>query len=141
MSLTTARSSGVEVIDSDRYREVMRHHPTGVAAVASLDPETGAPRGIIVGTLASLSLAPALITFSVDRSSSSWPKISRSGKFTVSLLAEGQQNVSQELSGRRATNSPGSAGPFLPSAPRRSTERWVGSTAPSTVNSTAEITC
>ena len=88
-------------IHPDRYREVMRHHPTGVAAVASLDPDTAEPRGLVVGTLASLSLEPALITFSVGRSSSSWPKISRTGKFTVSLLAEGQQDVVDALSRRK----------------------------------------
>ena len=87
-------------ISPDRYREVMRHHPTGVAAVASLDPDTGEPCGLVVGTLASLSLDPALITFSVGRSSASWPKISRTGKFTVSLLAEGQQAIAEALSRR-----------------------------------------
>ncbi|MEO6531428.1 MAG: flavin reductase family protein, partial [Specibacter sp.] len=55
-------------IHPDRYREVMRHHPTGVAAVSSLDSDTGEPCGLVVGTLASLSLEPALITFSVNRS-------------------------------------------------------------------------
>ena len=88
-------------IHPDRYREVMRHHPTGVAAVSSLDPDTGKPCGLVVGTLASLSLDPALITFSVGRTSSSWPKIARTGKFTVSLLAQGQQAVAAALSGRK----------------------------------------
>ena len=101
MTLETAVSSGPHVVDPEKYREVMRHHPTGVAAVSSLDPETGTPHGMIVGTLASLSLKPALITFSVDRSSSSWPKIRRTGKFTVSLLAEGQENVSEALSRKK----------------------------------------
>lgn len=98
MTLITTRSHCAEVIDPNRYREVMRNHPTGVAAISSLDSATGAPYGLIVGTLASLSLKPALITFNVDRSSTSWPKISRTGKFTVSLLAEDQQNVSEALS-------------------------------------------
>ncbi|MBD8044767.1 flavin reductase family protein [Arthrobacter sp. Sa2BUA2] len=101
MTLSTTTNTGTEGISSERYREVMRHYPSGVAAVASLDPETGAPCGLIVGTLASLSLDPALITFSIDRASATWPKISRSGKFTVSLLAEGQQHVARALSGRR----------------------------------------
>ncbi|MBD7996192.1 flavin reductase family protein [Arthrobacter sp. Sa2CUA1] len=106
MILSTTTDSrpggGGGTITSERYREVMRQHPTGVAAVASLDPDTGAPCGLIVGTLASLSLDPALITFSIDRASATWPKIARSGKFTVSLLAEGQQHVAQALSGRQA---------------------------------------
>ncbi|MET4061297.1 3-hydroxy-9,10-secoandrosta-1,3,5(10)-triene-9,17-dione monooxygenase reductase component [Arthrobacter sp. UYP6] len=84
----------------EQYREVMRHHPTGVAAVSSLDPDTKEPCGLVVGSLASLSLDPALITFSVGRSSASWPKIARAGKFTVSLLAQGQQDVAAALSRR-----------------------------------------
>ena len=98
MTVIARRSCSDRVIDPGRYREVMRNHPTGVAAVSALDSATGAPYGLIVGTLASLSLNPALITFSVGRSSSSWPRISRTGTFTVSLLAEGQQDVSEALS-------------------------------------------
>lgn len=98
MTLVTTRSPLAQVIDPDRYREVMRHHPTGVAAVSALDSSTGDPQGLIVGTLASLSLKPPLLTFSIDRSSKTWPKISRNGTFTVSLLAEGQQKVAEALS-------------------------------------------
>ena len=101
MTLSTTTNAGFEGISSERYREVMQHHPSGVAAVASLDLDTGVPCGLIVGTLASLSLDPALITFSIDRASSTWPKISRSGKFTVSLLADGQQHVAHALSGKK----------------------------------------
>lgn len=140
MTLLTKGSSGAEAIEPDRYREVMRHHPTGVAAVSSLDAETRTPHGLIVGTLASLPLEPALITFSVDRTSSSWPKISRTGKFTISLLAEGQKDVSEALSRKQDDKFTGSTGAFRPSAPRRLTERWDGSIAPSTANSAAETT-
>ncbi len=87
-------------IDSDTYRTVMRNLPTAVAAVCSTDPVSGAQNGMIVGTFASLSMEPALVTFSVMHSSTSWPKISAAGTFSVSLLAEDQQQVCRALSAK-----------------------------------------
>jgi 3-hydroxy-9,10-secoandrosta-1,3,5(10)-triene-9,17-dione monooxygenase reductase component len=94
MAIATSR------IDSDQYRAVMRHLPTGVAAICATDPETGARNGMIVGTFASLSMDPALVTFSVTHTSSSWPKIAQAGRFSVSLLAEEQQQVCRALSAK-----------------------------------------
>ncbi|MFC7847368.1 flavin reductase family protein [Arthrobacter sp. NPDC057388] len=87
-------------IDSDTYRAVMRHLPTGVAAICSTDPVTGAQNGMIVGTFAALSMEPALVTFSVMHSSTSWPRIADAGTFSVSLLAEDQQQVCRALSAK-----------------------------------------
>jgi 3-hydroxy-9,10-secoandrosta-1,3,5(10)-triene-9,17-dione monooxygenase reductase component len=87
-------------IDSDTYRAVMRHLPTGVAAICSTDTVTGAQNGMIVGTFASLSMEPALVTFSVMHSSTSWPKIAVAEQFSISLLAEDQQQVCRALSAK-----------------------------------------
>ena len=87
-------------INSDTYRAVMRHLPTGVAAVCATDPVTGTQSGMVVGTFASLSMEPALVTFSVMHSSTSWPKIADAGTFSVSLLAEDQQQVCKALSAK-----------------------------------------
>ena len=98
----TATAIAPRTIDSDRYRAVMRHLPTGVAAVCSTDSVTGAQSGMIVGTFASLSMEPALVTFSVMHSSTSWPRISETGTFSVNLLAEDQQQVCRALSAKGA---------------------------------------
>jgi 3-hydroxy-9,10-secoandrosta-1,3,5(10)-triene-9,17-dione monooxygenase reductase component len=87
-------------IDSDTYRAVMRHLPTGVAAVCSTDPVRGTQNGMVVGTFASLSMEPALVTFSVMHSSTSWPRIAGAGQFSISLLAEDQQQVCRALSAK-----------------------------------------
>jgi 3-hydroxy-9,10-secoandrosta-1,3,5(10)-triene-9,17-dione monooxygenase reductase component len=87
-------------IDSNTYRAVMRHLPTGVAAICSTDPVTGVQNGMIVGTFASLSMEPALVTFSVMHSSTSWPRIAEAGQFGISLLAEDQQQVCRALSAK-----------------------------------------
>lgn len=96
----TAPALDTRRITSDHYRAVMRHLPTGVAAISSTDAVTGAQNGMIVGTLASLSMEPALVTFSVTHTSTSWPKIAETGTFSISLLAEDQQQVCRALSAK-----------------------------------------
>jgi 3-hydroxy-9,10-secoandrosta-1,3,5(10)-triene-9,17-dione monooxygenase reductase component len=96
----TAPALEARPIASDHYRAVMRHLPTGVAAICSTNSVTGAQNGMIVGTFASLSMEPALVTFSVTHTSSSWPQISAADRFSVSLLAEDQQQVCRALSAK-----------------------------------------
>jgi 3-hydroxy-9,10-secoandrosta-1,3,5(10)-triene-9,17-dione monooxygenase reductase component len=96
----TATAIAPRTIDPGTYRTVMRHLPTGVAALCSTDPMTGIQNGMIVGTFASLSMEPPLVTFSVMHSSTSWPKISRAETFSISLLAEDQQQVCRALSAK-----------------------------------------
>ncbi|EMY33020.1 flavin reductase-like, FMN-binding protein [Arthrobacter crystallopoietes BAB-32] len=100
MSTETFPDTVASTISPDHFRAVMRHLPTGVAAICAEDPETGGPAGLIVGTFQSLSLDPALVTFSVARTSSSWPKVARARWFSVSLLADGQQPICKALSSK-----------------------------------------
>jgi 3-hydroxy-9,10-secoandrosta-1,3,5(10)-triene-9,17-dione monooxygenase reductase component len=96
----TAPALDVRPISPDQYRSVMRHLPTGVAAICSTDVDAGAQHGMIVGTFASLSMEPALVTFSVTHTSTSWPKISQADRFSISLLGEDQQQVCRALSAK-----------------------------------------
>ena len=72
--------------------------PTSVVAITGVEADSLQPAGMIVGTFASLSLSPALVTFSVDRSSTSWPKIRSGGVFSASVLGEHQVDVCKALS-------------------------------------------
>lgn len=96
----TATTIAPPKFDSHTYRAVMRHLPTGVAAICSTDPVSGTQNGMIVGTFAPLSMEPALVTFSVMHSSTSWPKIADAPAFSISLLAEDQQHVCRALSAK-----------------------------------------
>lgn len=84
-------------ISEQHYRSVMGRLPTGVVAVTGLDA-AGEELGFVVGTFASLSLSPPLITFSVAETSSTWPKIRRQQNFTANVLARGQTEVCRALS-------------------------------------------
>ncbi|MDQ0277431.1 flavin reductase (DIM6/NTAB) family NADH-FMN oxidoreductase RutF [Arthrobacter silviterrae] len=93
-------STVLRPVDPAHFRAVMRHLPTGVVAICATDPVTGTPSGLVVGSFQSLSLEPALVTFSVTHTSTSWPKISRAQQFSVNLLAEDQQSVCGALSSK-----------------------------------------
>lgn len=94
----TSATATEHPLDQRDFRDVMSHLPTGVVAVTGVEPATTRPAGMIVGTFQSLSLDPPLVTFSVDRSSSSWPKVRTGGRFSASVLAEGQDHVCKALS-------------------------------------------
>lgn len=79
-----------DAIDQALYRQVMGHFPTGVVVVASPGPV-----GTAIGSFQSLSLDPALVLFSITKTSSSWPKIRDTGVFCASVLGEDQEHVSR----------------------------------------------
>ncbi|MBC3190389.1 flavin reductase family protein [Pseudonocardia sp. C8] len=85
-------------IDQATFRTVMGHLPTGVVAIAGISALAPHPQGLVVGTFQSLSLTPPMVAFSVDRSSSSWPKVRTAGRLGASVLAAGQEPVCQALS-------------------------------------------
>ncbi|GAA1108410.1 flavin reductase family protein [Nocardiopsis composta] len=84
-------------VSEQHYRKVMGRLPTGVVAVTGLDA-AGEELGFVVGTFASLSLSPPLVTFSVAETSSTWPKIRRRQNFTANVLAGPQTDVCRALS-------------------------------------------
>ena len=85
-------------IEPRHYRDVMGHLPTSVVVVAGREAGTGHPAGLVVGTFQSLSLEPALVTFSVARTSRSWPEIRAAGRFSASVLASGHHAVCRAMS-------------------------------------------
>lgn len=89
----------VSEIDGATFRRVLGHYPTGVCVVTATEPE-GTATGMIVGSFTSVSLAPPLVAFFPDRSSTSWPRIERAGKFCVNVLASDQQDLCRRFSAK-----------------------------------------
>lgn len=69
-------------------RRALSLFASGVTIIASLDD--GEPVGFACQAFTSVSLDPPLILFCVDHSSRSWPRIRKSGRFTVNVLGEDQ---------------------------------------------------
>jgi flavin reductase (DIM6/NTAB) family NADH-FMN oxidoreductase RutF len=87
-------------VEEARFRQVLGHFPTGVVVVTStLD---GKPVGLSVGSFSSLSLDPPMVLFCVDRSSTTWPVVERTGVFCVNVLADDQEDVARRFAIRGA---------------------------------------
>lgn len=74
--------------DARAFRDALARFATGVAFVTAA--ADGEPFGLIVNTLTSVSLEPPLISFCPSRSSLTWSRIRRTGRFGVNIL--GQQH-------------------------------------------------
>ncbi|MDR0236197.1 flavin reductase [Acinetobacter sp.] len=85
-----------QVIEPADQRKLFSLLPTGVVAITGTT-EQDQPTGLVVGTFQSLSLEPALVTFCVDKSSSTWPVLRNKGKFTANILSTSQVDVCKAL--------------------------------------------
>ena len=70
--------------DARSFRDALGRFATGVAFVTAA-PD-GEPAGLIVNSLTSVSLEPPLVSFSAARSSLTWSRMRRTGRFGVNVL-------------------------------------------------------
>jgi flavin reductase (DIM6/NTAB) family NADH-FMN oxidoreductase RutF len=73
-----------ELPEPRELRDALGRFATGVALVTAA-PE-GEPIGLIVNSLTSVSLEPPLILFCASRSSVTWSRMRRAGRFAVNVL-------------------------------------------------------
>jgi len=66
------------------FREALGKFVTGVAFITAAPG--GQPTGLIVNSLSSVSLEPPLVSFSPARSSLTWSRMRRAGRFGVNVL-------------------------------------------------------
>jgi len=76
------------VVEAGEMRRVMGHFATGVTIVTGTDD--GEPVGFACQSFTSVSLEPPLVLFCPAHTSRSWPRIQKSGSFSVNVLAEDQ---------------------------------------------------
>jgi flavin reductase (DIM6/NTAB) family NADH-FMN oxidoreductase RutF len=86
--------------DADRFREVLSVMPAGVAVVTAIDDDE--PVGFTVGSFLMVSVDPPLVGFLSWMSSTSLPRIRRSGAFCANVLAVGQEHISDAFAFRKA---------------------------------------
>jgi 3-hydroxy-9,10-secoandrosta-1,3,5(10)-triene-9,17-dione monooxygenase reductase component len=85
-----------EAFSGRQFRDVLGHFPTSVVAITTTDAEQR-PHGLVVGTFTSVSLAPPLVSFLADRSSTTLPTIRTAGRFCANVLAGNQERLSRQL--------------------------------------------
>ena len=84
-------------MDPARYREVMGHYPTGVVVVTGLLDD--APAGMVVGTFASVSMDPPLVSFMPMKTSRTYARLLEAPSLCLNVLAHDQGDVGRTLAG------------------------------------------
>ena len=82
----------MENYDGRAYRDAMSQFCTGVVIVAGIDEADLV--GFAAQSFVSLSLEPPLVAICPARTSTSWPRIRATGKFSVNMLAADQEEIS-----------------------------------------------
>jgi flavin reductase (DIM6/NTAB) family NADH-FMN oxidoreductase RutF len=86
------------IVDSEQLRQAMRGWTSGVAVVTAA--HDGDRHGMTVSSFTSIALDPPVITISMQTDSRTYNLIMQSNAFGVTILAEGQQEVSDRFAGR-----------------------------------------
>ena len=86
---------------SRALRDTLGQFATGVTVVTTVD-SSGQPVGMTVNSFNSVSLDPALILWSIDKSSLSYSAFTDGEYFAVHVLKGDQQHVSNLFAGRGA---------------------------------------
>jgi len=83
------------IVDAGRFRRALGRHAAGVVVV------TGpGPAGLTATSLTSVSLDPPLVSFCVNRTSTTWPDLRRARLFAVNVLAGDQAEVAARFAVR-----------------------------------------
>jgi flavin reductase (DIM6/NTAB) family NADH-FMN oxidoreductase RutF len=82
------------MISSDQFRQVMGNFATGVTVVTTYDGK-GSPYGLTVNAFTSVSLDPLEVLVCLDNRLSGLHFFIESKKFGVSILSEGQEDISR----------------------------------------------
>ncbi|WP_262106402.1 flavin reductase family protein [Arthrobacter sp. Marseille-P9274] len=72
--------------------------PSGVVALCG--DKGGRPTGMSVSSFTTVSLEPALVSVSVQKTSTTWPQLRQLPRLGISVLAEDQGTVCRALAGR-----------------------------------------
>lgn len=84
--------------DGAGLRRAFANFPSGVVAVcAEVD---GIPHGLAVSTFVPVSLDPPLVSFCVQNSSATWPRLAAADHLGLSLLGTDQQAAAKALGAR-----------------------------------------
>ena len=90
----------VSAIDARRFRSILGHFATGVVVISAIDPETGRPTGLAANSFTSVSLDPALVSFCVAHTSTTWPRLRRAERHCVNILSAPQRDVCLRFASR-----------------------------------------
>lgn len=97
--MTALRSEarmGIKDIDGQLFRDTMGHYASGLTIVSGMQAG-GTPVGFTCQSFFSVSIDPPLVSFSVMKTSTTYPLIRETGTFAVNVLAHHQRDVSDQF--------------------------------------------
>jgi flavin reductase (DIM6/NTAB) family NADH-FMN oxidoreductase RutF len=89
------RVTQTPIVDASRFRLALGRHASGVAVITGPGPV-----GLTATSLTSVSLDPPLVSFCVDRASTTWPNLRQAPVFGVNVLAGDQAATASRFAGR-----------------------------------------
>jgi len=81
-------------VDPREFRDAVGYFATGVTVITTIDRE-GAPVGLTANSFSSVSLAPPLVLFCLDRTVQSFEAFHANRHFAVNILGADQETVSR----------------------------------------------
>jgi flavin reductase (DIM6/NTAB) family NADH-FMN oxidoreductase RutF len=81
-------------LDAGEFRRLLRHQASTVTVVTAPGLP---PAGFTATSFTSVSLHPPIVSFCLNRESSSWPTVARAEHVAVHLLAAGQQDLARRF--------------------------------------------
>jgi flavin reductase (DIM6/NTAB) family NADH-FMN oxidoreductase RutF len=85
------------LVDADLFRALLRRHAAAVVVVTAPGEP---PVGFTATSFTSVSLDPPLVSFSLARSASAWPAVTRAGIVAVHVLTAAQEQVARTFATR-----------------------------------------
>ena|SRR5438045_2840614 len=85
-------------VDDAEFKLAMSHFASGVTVVTT--EQDGKSFGMTVAAFSSLSLRPPLVLVCIEKSVRTHEAIAAAGKFAVSILSDGQADVSNRFASR-----------------------------------------
>jgi flavin reductase (DIM6/NTAB) family NADH-FMN oxidoreductase RutF len=82
----------------ESLRNAFGHFPTGVIAVAA--EVDGTPVGLAASTFVPVSLDPPLVSFCVQNTSTTWPRLARCPRLGISVLGERHDSAARALAAK-----------------------------------------
>ncbi|MHA7286193.1 flavin reductase family protein [Arthrobacter sp. MDT3-44] len=109
MTTTPSRHSHVHNqspgVDASLFRSTVGRYASGITIITGLDDQ--GPIGFTCQSFYSVSVDPPLVSFSVMKTSTTYPRIRDTGSFTANVLARDQEALSNQFA-------------------RRGTDKWAG---------------
>lgn len=98
----TMETTSIMPLTPEQLRAAMRAWTTGVTIVTA--SHDGIAHGMTVSSFTSISLEPALISISLHSTSRTGELINKAGAFGLTMLSEGQTQLSELFAGRTNEN-------------------------------------